>query len=193
MGGLWLEDHQRDDQALEAYREAGALAGASRVGLNAFWQMGWLFYQSGAYQDAIHAFQKIIDQARHNSRQRQASFWTARALSHLGQSEDAERLYRQLANDSPLTYYGQLAQSRVKKPVRHGNEAYPASQASRPFVDRGQTFQTNVHYRRAMELRMMGLLEESTQELLQVKHAYAANDQIVADLSFLLAKGGGVS
>ncbi len=190
MGGLWLEDHHRNDQALEAYRKAGALAGASRVGLNAFWQMGWLSYQLGAYQEAMHAFQKIIDQARNGSRQRQASFWTAQALTHLGKSEDAKRLYRQLANDAPWTYYGQLARSRVKVPVHNSNEAYPVPQASQPFVDRGQAFQKNIHYRRAMELFMLGLPKESTQELLQIKHAYAANDKMIGNLSFLFAKSG---
>ena len=190
MGGLWLEDQQQYEQALEAYQQAEALAKSSGVGLNALWQMGWLYYQLGSYREAIQSFQKIIDRSGNEMRQQQASFWTARALTYLGELEAAETLYRQMANDSPLTYYGQRARLQAKVPMLDRKVEDHVSENSLSFFDHKATFQRNVHYRRAMELHVLGLQEESTRELLQVKHSHFTNDQVVMELSLLLAKVG---
>ncbi|MCZ6581255.1 MAG: transglycosylase SLT domain-containing protein, partial [Nitrospirae bacterium] len=165
-------------------------AGPSHTRVDALWRIGWLHYQGRAYKVAADAFQRMADRAIDRRETEQARYWKARALEHTGQAHKAQNLYGPLAKDFPMTYYGQLAQSRL----RDIPEALDLDEDPLDFSPRTQVhvshLQRELPYRKAQELQALGLSQEAAGELLWLVSHYTANPDALLELSVQLAKSG---
>ncbi|MDR4493940.1 MAG: tetratricopeptide repeat protein [Nitrospirales bacterium] len=117
--GMWLEDHDRWEEAIEAYEGATEVAHTLSQRLDALWRVGWIYYQREQYAQAARVF-KNITTAVHKPQSEsllqafsQGLYWWARSEQFLKDEEPAIQHFRQLAQEFPYTYYGQLAKYKL--------------------------------------------------------------------------------
>lgn len=181
--GTWQEDQGQDDQALAQYQEAVRLGGGQRA--EALWRIGWVHYKAGRHRQAADTFEKLAAGKDEGVPAPQALYWAARALERAGDGTAAER-YRLLCRQAPYTYYCQLARARVGVPMPVSLEA-PADPAA-PAGD--EAIVADAHYRRAVELKLLGLDAEAGRELAAVLERFAGNRRLLLSLTERLSEAG---
>ena len=80
---------------------------------NALWRQGWLYYQHGNFEQAHNTFDRILHQGYDERKAAKVRYWAGRSLANLGADEQAQKHYRRVAQDFPMTYYGQIARTRL--------------------------------------------------------------------------------
>lgn len=189
MCGIWYEDQGEFKKAVKAYQQAADLAGSSRTRLDALWRQGWLHYQQGDFQKAHKTFERMLNQATSQRWGTKAQYWAGRALANLGLNSEAQEYYRRLSQEFPMTYYGQLAQTRlVSWPVdSHGDEQVNLQD----FYDTSGShaaLEQDRHYQKAKELALLGLMKEATDELLHVSRSFRSVEKALLDIAVQLGK-----
>jgi soluble lytic murein transglycosylase len=199
FAGIWLEDQSQFDEAIAKYRLAAKSGEPASQRAEAQWREGWVFYRTGRYQPAIDVWRQIIAQ-RDGDFEPQALYWTARSYGHLG-IHKVHDTYRHLCECYPYTYYCQLARERVDIPLPAtsepepppvlaasgdgaATETMPASPAARTMIE------LEPAYRRAMELKTLGLDQDAARELTALTDRYAREPETLMALSVLLNEVG---
>jgi soluble lytic murein transglycosylase-like protein len=67
-------------------------------GLQHFWDKAWAAYTRGDFNGARDAFTFIFDTYAGTNARRQSRYWFARATERLGRKEEAQAIYREIAN-----------------------------------------------------------------------------------------------
>lgn len=191
MCGIWYEDQGEFQKAVKAYQRAAELAGSSRTRFDALWRQGWLHYQQGDFQNAHGVFARILDQVKDRRWVAQAQYWAGRSLANLGLNREAQTHYRRLAKEFPLTYYGQLAQTRLLSwPV----DSQGSDQVLRDEPEISSSTRTlleqDLHYQKAKELAVLGLKQEAAGELLHVSRTFRSTPEALFDIAVQLGKIG---
>ncbi len=194
--GIWLADHEQWSDAVKAYEKAAQVAQKFSRKVGALWKVGWIQYQHEQFAEAITIFQQIIHQTKkltsvssmHSLTQ--AQYWLARSEEHLGQSALARQHFEQLSQEYPLTYYGQLAQSKL------GTIAVKA----RTWVGLGSTgsqkraipvqLQQDVHFKQLQVLQELQLTKEAIKELTNIYSRHGSNIQMFPHLVTLAGEMG---
>ena len=194
--GIWLEDHDRWTEAVEAYQKAGHIAHTLGRQLDAWWRAGWIYYQRQQFTEAIPVFQEIIQKTPEpNSASlmqlaAQASYWLARSQAHVGQAAVAIQYFEQIHQAYPLTYYGQLAQSQLGLTARNfpawGGLATTASQGRGVHAKLDE----DIHYQKFQVLKQVQFSKEALQEFEQVAVRHGSNVRVFPEL-ISLAEGVG--
>jgi len=68
-------------------------------------------YLAEKYGDAIKAFAKFADEFPRSSFRFRAKYWLAQSFDKDKQSREAEKIFKEIVTESPMTYYGYLAAS----------------------------------------------------------------------------------
>jgi len=194
--GIWLEDHSRWLEAGKAYERAGAVAHTLTQRLDALWRVGWIHYQQNQFIEAIEIFQEIIqatgtpqtDSSLHAVSQ--AAYWLARAQEHLGQMELARQGLEKLKQDSPFTYYGQLADLRVGPTEFSTKQLAVLTSNDTMNVGTPTYLQHDIHYQKIQALRGLRLYKEAVQELEVVFARFGADPQAFHQLVSLASEVG---
>jgi len=148
--GIWLEDHDRWAEAVQAYQKAGHIAHTLSRQLDAWWRAGWIYYQRQEFSQAIAVFQEIIQKTKEPHSvslihvAAQASYWLARSQAHVGQLAEATQHFEHIHQAYPLTYYGQLAQSQLGPTASH-SPAWGGDSHNR-FAGKGCSCQSRARY-----------------------------------------------
>jgi soluble lytic murein transglycosylase len=194
--GIWLEDHARWLEAGKAYNKAAIVAHTLTQRLDALWRVGWIHYQRNQFVEAIDRFQEIIqagetstsDSSLHATSQ--ALYWLARSQEHLGQMEPARQRLKELSQDYPFTYYGQLAQIRLgPAEFSTGRWTVLASNDTTSVVP-PPNLQHDIHYQKIQELRALQLFKEAVQELEVVFARYGADSRAFPQLVSIASEVG---
>lgn len=188
--GVWAEGEHKIQEALTAYEQVYRSVGDSNIKIDALWRLGWLQYQQGAWPEAVDAFQSIITASPGRSWTSRAQYWQARTLEHMGRDDEAQTLYRQVAAEWPMTYYGQLSQSRLRGPLRVGQD--PREHWGKQTIDGHEpsALHTNGHFQKAKELLTLGLRQEAGGELLLVAEHYRARPRTLYALALQMMEAG---
>ena len=190
LSGVWAEGQNTMQQAVLAYEDAYRLADLPAIKRDALWRLGWLHYQQGAWENAIEAFHLLAATAPGRSWQNRAYYWKARALDRLGRADEAQTLYRQVSAEWPMTYYGQLSEFRLRRPL-HGGRDQQENEANRAMdVPASSAFQTHRHFQKAMELLTLDFRREAAEELLLVKEHYGDQPQTLYALALHMLEVG---
>lgn len=203
FAGIWLEDEARFDEAIARYRQVSKFGEPASQRVEAYWREGWVLYRTARYREAITVWQQIVDQ-KDNDFESQALYWIARSY---GQVEDvkSKEAFALLCQRYPYTYYCQLARERTDLSVsgqRRGEGAVVAASSTQlvPEVtptsvqDNQTSSRTQIElqpaYRRAVELRTLGLEHDAARELSALTDRYSRDPEVLAALSMMLNEVG---
>jgi soluble lytic murein transglycosylase len=117
--GLRAESDGRSADAAAAYRRASAAAPDSDDGAEARWRLGWIALRGGRLDDAEARFRTAGRTATGRSDAARAWYWVAKTIeARTGPSGEGEAaaIIRMVADQYPLTFYGQRARARVGTP-----------------------------------------------------------------------------
>lgn len=194
FAGMWLEDQSQFDEAVAKYRQVAKAGEPASQRAEAQWREGWAFYRTGRYHDAIDVWQRLADQ-QDGEFEPQALYWLARAAGP-SDSSKARDLYVKLCQRFPFTYYCQLARDRVDiaslelmgPPVQPATapegtaegEGLPLALSKRTEIEQQPA------YRRAVELKMVGLDQDAARELAALTDRYSRDADVLMALSMLL-------
>ena len=183
LSGVWAEGERATQQAVRAYEEAYRTADLSKIKRDALWRLGWLHYQQGAWEDAVEAFDSFAETGPGHHWQNRAHYWKARALERMGWVDEAQTVYGQVAAEWPMTYYGQLSESRLRHPRPAGRQSHENRVDPVMNGPASSAFRLNTHFQKAMELSKLGLRREALEELLVVKRQYHDQPQTMYALA----------
>ncbi len=194
--GIWLEDHARWLEAGKAYKRAAAVAHTLTQRLDGLWRVGWIHYQQKRFIEAIEVFQEIIqavgtpqtDSSLHAASQ--AFYWLARAQEHLGKMEPARERLKNLSQDYPFTYYGQLAEIRLGPTEFSTKQWAVLASTDMMNVETPTHLQQDIHYQKTLELRTLRLYKEAVQELEAAFARFGADPKAFPQLVSLASEVG---
>ena len=159
-------DRGRMDQAIQTYQQVGRKEKPESLAAEGYWRAGWLLYKSGRYDEAIRSFDQAIRLQPDGPVRLAALYWKGRSLEKGGEPQKAAALFEALCTEAPLTYYCHTARMRLGTAVMNNAVGGDGGGVSFPGLDpKDKTVTTDVHYQRAVELRMVGLLREAGEEL----------------------------
>ena len=194
--GMWLEDQKQFDEAIARYRLVAKSGEPASQRAEGHWRIGWVHYRTGRYREAVEAL-RVLTEEHDSDFEPQALYWMARAAEQSQQSQ-AQDMYRQLCQRYRYTYYCQLARERVTIP--NGGETTPGTlsvttesstngEQPQPVVTRADIEQQTA-YRRAIELKVLGLDVDAAREVSVLTDRYNRNPDMLIALSTLLNEVG---
>ncbi|MDR7523554.1 MAG: transglycosylase SLT domain-containing protein [Armatimonadota bacterium] len=125
-GRLWLgaglraEGAGRTADAAAFYRRVIAAQAEEQEAAEARWRLGWIALRSGRLADAEARFRAAAQVAKWRGDAARAWYWAAKTLEASGTeaaAREAQTILRMVAEQYPLTFYGQRARSRLGLPA----------------------------------------------------------------------------
>ncbi len=194
--GIWLNDQDRWAEAMQAYQKAGQVAQTLSRQIDAFWHVGWIQYQREQFVEAKNIFQNIIQKTNKPSSVSlihlvsRALYWLARSEEHVGQMELASQHFQQISQAYPLTYYGQLAQSKLGSDGKNSQPWAVFSSTDSRGMGIPAKLQQDIHYQKLKALQSVQLSNEAVKELEQVYARHGSDAEVFPQL-VSLAEGVG--
>jgi soluble lytic murein transglycosylase len=200
FAGMWLEDQHRFDDAIIRYRQVAKVGEPVAQRAEARWRVGWVHYRMARYREVGEELRLLADQ--HDSDfEPQALYWMGRA-AELTQQSDARDVYVQLCRQYVYTYYCQLARERIDLPLSEPPASEPISatvpvnggtpangEATRVVSTRAEIEQQSA-YRRAIELKTLGLESDAARELAGLTDRYNRDPDVLMALATMLNEVG---
>ena len=194
--GMWLEDQKQFDDAIGKYHQVAKQGEPASQRAEGQWRVGWVYYRTGRYREAgenLRALAELHD----GEFEPQALYWMGRAGEQLQQPE-AQEYYKKLCQRHRFTYYCQLARERAKTlPVADvalevtvaSVEPLKDGETAAPVVTRADIAQQTA-YRRAIELKTLGLDADAAQEVAVLTDRYSRDPDALVALSTMLNEVG---
>ena len=193
--GMWLEDQKQFDDAIAKYQHVAKQGEPVSQRAEGQWRVGWVYYRTGRYREAAESLRALAE--RHDSEyEPQALYWLGRA-GELNQQAEAQEYYRKLCQRNRFTYYCQLARERIKglapEPILEvtvaSTEPSKDGEILAPVVTRADIAQQTA-YRRAIELKTMGLDADAAHEVAVLTERYSRDPDALVALSTMLNEVG---
>lgn len=73
------------------------------------WYLAWNLRKDGQYEKAIDILEKLVDKTDNNFEKSKLSFWLAKTYAQNKEDSDAKDIYKELAKQDSISYYGLLA------------------------------------------------------------------------------------
>ena len=196
FSGMWLEDQKKFDEALVRYRQVAREGDPASQRAEGQWRVGWVYYRTGRYREAAEALRVLIEQYDSDF-EPQALYWLGRAAEQ-SQQPQAQDFYRQVCQRYRYTYYCQLARERTTIQENSETTAETASTSNKPSTndESAQPVITRVDieqqtaYRRAIELKTLGLDSDAAREVAVLTDRYSRDPDVLIVLSTLLNEVG---
>lgn len=187
--GRVYEDIDNSPQAIEEYRILMEQAGEDPHAQKAAWSLAWIYYKKGDYEKASMQFEKNARMYPEGLYVEKNLFWKAKAEEKKGRADLALKIYQDLFDRFPFTYYGLRANEKLEGPdftapileggekeeegipftplnisVTVPNESTPSLLAEKRF-----------HFLRAQEMTRLGFLENARLEISRVEQTVRKN------------------
>ncbi len=203
FAGIWLEDEARFDEAIARYQQVAKFGEPASQRAEAQWREGWVLYRTARYQDAVTVWRQIVDQ-KDSDFEPQALYWIARSYDQVEDAKSKET-FALLCHRFPYTYYCQLArehtdlsvsgQTKQEGSVVVTSSTQPVLEVTQTSVQDNQTsgrmqIELQPAYRRAVELRTLGLEHDAARELGALTDRYSRDPEVLATLSMMLNEVG---
>jgi len=196
LAGVWLEDQGQFDDAIARYRQVMKSGEPASQRAEGLWRVGWVYYRTARYREAVDTLRVIADQ-HDTDFEPQALYWIARASEQTEPSRSRD-FYVQVCARYVYTYYCQLARERSDVPapapstpelVTADAQSSMAPEASLPRNNRSEIEQQSA-YRRAIELKVLGLESDAAHELAVLTDRYAQDASTLRALAVMLNEVG---
>jgi soluble lytic murein transglycosylase len=200
FAGMWLEDQGRFEDAVMRYRQVAKVGEPASQRAEARWHVGWVYYRMARYREAGEELRLLAD-LHDSDYEPQALYWMARA-AELNQQSHARDVYVQLCQRHVHTYYCHLARERINLPLPEPIASEPISatvtvsggsavngEATRTASARAEIEQQS-GYRRAIELKTLGLDSDAARELVGLTDRYSRSPEALMALATMLNEVG---
>lgn len=200
FAGVWLEDQGRFDDAIARYRQVAKVGEPASQRAEGQWRVGWGYYRMGRYREAFDQLRALVEQ--HDGEfEPQALYWMARA-AELNQQPQAHDVYVQLCRRFIYTYYCQMARERTQIPLPDSvaaepgstsasvNDGEPLNGAAAGAVTTRAEIEQQAAYRRALELKALGLDSDAAREVAGLIDRYSREPGLLLVLSTMLNEAG---
>ena len=200
FAGMWLEDQYRFDEAIIRYRQVAKVGEPVAQRAEARWRVGWVYYRTARYREVRDELRQLGEQ-RDSDYEPQALYWMGRA-AELSQQPHARDAYVQLCQQYVYTYYCQLARERIAIPLSEPPASEPISatvpvnggthansETTRSVPTRAEIEQQPA-YRRAIELKTLGLDSDAARELAGLTDRYSRDPDVLMALATMLNEVG---
>ena len=192
--GMWLEDQKQYDDAIAKYQQVAKQGEPAAQRAEGQWRVGWTYYRTGRYGEAGDSLRALAEQ--HDGEfEPQALYWIGRAGEQQGQG-NAQDHYKKLCQRHPFTYYCQLARERLKgvpapeMPLELTVvSAEPQNDGAAAVLTRTDIAQQTA-YRRAIELKTLGLDADAAHEVAVLAERYSRDPDALVALSTMLNEVG---
>jgi soluble lytic murein transglycosylase len=194
--GMWLEDQKQYDEAIAKYQHVARQGEPASQRAEGLWRVGWVHYRTGRYREAGESLRALAEQ--HDSEfEPQALYWMARAAEQDRQPE-VQDYYRKLCQRHRFTYYCQLARERMKTSPGDeppldvsvvSSETSIQGEPTAAVVTRADIAQQTA-YRRAVELKTLGLDGDAAHEVAVLTERYSRVPDALVALSTMLNEVG---
>ncbi len=197
FAGMWLEDSKQFDEAIAKYQQVATQGDPASQRAEGQWRVGWVYYRTARYPEAGKSLRALAEQ--HDSEfEPQALYWMGRAAEQNNQQADAQDYYRRLCQRHRFSYYCQLAGERLKIPLASDPPIEEAVSSIEPGKngDRGlpsvtrADLEQHTAYRRAIELKTLGLDAEAAHEVAVLTDRYSREPDVLISLSTMLNEVG---
>jgi soluble lytic murein transglycosylase len=195
FAGIWLEDQGQFDEAISRYRHVAKSGEPAFQRAEALWRVGWVYYRTTRYREAMEAFRVIADQLESDFAP-QALYWMARASEQLQEAQMRD-LYTRTCNRYVYTYYCQLAREKAELPAPSLPNAEPIAMEQEPSLETDALPRNNrseirqqAAYRRAIELKVLGLESDAAHELAVLTNYFGQDVETLMVLSAMLNEVG---
>ncbi|HET9606530.1 MAG TPA: transglycosylase SLT domain-containing protein [Nitrospira sp.] len=194
--GMWLEDQKQFDDAIGKYHQVAKQGEPASQRAEGQWRVGWVYYRTGRYREAGESLRALAE-LHDGEFEPQALYWMGRAGEQQQQLE-AQEYYKKLCQRHRFTYYCQLARERAKTlPVADAPlevtvasvEPLKDGETPAPVVTRADIAQQTA-YRRAIELKTLGLDADAAQEVAVLTDRYSRDPDALVALSTMLNEVG---
>jgi soluble lytic murein transglycosylase len=196
FSGIWLEDQKQFDEAIARYRQVAKQGEPASQRAEAQWRVGWVQYRTSRYREAAETL-RILTEQHESEFEPQALYWLGRSAEQSQQS-DAEDFYRKLCQLYRYTYYCQLARERLT--TLNWNDALPEAVApaleptknteAPPVVITRADIEQQTAYRRAIELKTLGLDSDAAHEVAFLTDRYSRDPDALVAFSTMLNEVG---
>ncbi len=102
----YYEDHGRWEEAFAIYDKLYS-AGAKRG-----WHFAWMLYQTDRFDEAYEKLSALAERSGGETRAKYL-YWSARTLENAGKEEEAKKVFQEIVNSRPTSYYGLQATNRM--------------------------------------------------------------------------------
>lgn len=179
---------------------------SSSIALDALWDMGWLSYRAGKYEDALGLFSSYD---RYECRDASKFiYWSGRSAENLGRVEEAADFYGRLCKGYGDSYYCRLSEERLNGLAASGavGPAGPlfipsADEAGPSIYNATELYATETpavllkvyadgHYLAARELLIMGLGAMASREIDFIAKKYSSEPKEIFELAQMFLKSG---
>jgi tol-pal system protein YbgF len=103
------------DLALQEFTNYLAWFGDTELAPNAQYYIGEIHYNQKRFEDAVAAFDKVLESYPNNSKTNDARLMKARALAELGRRSEAEKELRALIKTAPNSDAARRARAELQK------------------------------------------------------------------------------
>ncbi|MFK7897383.1 MAG: transglycosylase SLT domain-containing protein [Myxococcota bacterium] len=186
LAALLLDGRDRIDEARVHFNVLANDPMKGGMARTALWNLGWSEYRQGRYVAAADRFEKLAEITTSQIDRLRPMYWRARSLEAAERTTEAETLYRSLAEQYPLSYYGWRA--RARRNEENVPLAAPSARVADAFPKGKQGLQPN-DLARVRILMEAGLVEDGASETGRLtRRAKGLDDRI--ELARLLTSAG---
>ncbi len=177
--------HESDEdagRAREHYLKVGKLNPGHDLAVKGAWRIGWVEYRAGRYEKALKAFDHCLKRYRNADIYSDALYWKGRSAERLKRTEQAERIFRELANDFSWSFYGVMARKRLEASGRTLAASEETGEVVLPCGSDGIAVKNGTpmayHLPRAEELIEIGFYGEAREEVDALRRDASGNPEV---------------
>jgi soluble lytic murein transglycosylase len=191
---FYYESKDLDQKAIQACRELIKAFPQDSLAQEAYWRIGWIHYKKGRVQEALKAFDELLDQYANTAFRPQVLYWKAKLLERNANSEKAQETYKWLCQEYARSYYCHRSRSHFEDdPLKQQAldssvlttlgqmESSLQAEKSEEYIP--QVLYDNSQYQKARELMLTEFSEEAVRELTALLGQYTTNRQVLLFLA----------
>lgn len=165
--GLMKEEEGRWTLARMVYEDMAKQFPQGELLPEVYWRWGWAEYTMGDYTQAARVFEDLIHLPNGEKHIDKAIYWHARVLERVGQKEEAQGYYEELARNYPYSYYGIKGGERWLGSQHHKKKLGPPKDNNTSLIPKDIAWSAEQSYylERIRELSPLALYVEMQHEV----------------------------